>query len=101
MAEKPHPYVERSALTGNAYIVGTRVPVRRLWSWHKKGVLVETLVKRYPSLGWVKVLDALSWCYDNQEIIDKELDDERALLLKDDELGSHAMEQLKLPEGKE
>lgn len=101
MAGEIHPHVEFSKQTGWAYVAGTRVPVRRLWSWHRKGVLVETLVKRYPSLGWAKVLDALSWCYDNIEVIEQELADERASLLSDDGIGSHGMEQLKLPEGRE
>ena len=90
--EKPHPHVE--LVNGQAQIKGTRVPVRRIWAWHRKGVLVETLVKRYPTLGWAKVLDALSWSYDNMEQIEKELEEERASLL--DGAGSESMAQLPL-----
>ena len=45
----PHPHVvcELSVMQGSPLVAGTKVPVRRLWSWHRKGVAVETLLKRY------------------------------------------------------
>lgn len=61
-------------------IRGTKVPVRRLWAWHRKGVSVETLVKRYPSLGWAKVLGGLAFAYDNEDVVEADLDRERALM---------------------
>lgn len=76
-----HPHVEMSEkMAGSPCVAGTRVTVRRLWAWHRKGVSVETLVKRYPSLGWAKVLAALSFAYDNEELIEADLDRERVLL---------------------
>ncbi len=59
---------------------GTRLPVRRLWTWHRKGVPVLVLVQRYPSIGWAKLLDALAFCYDNMETIEADVERERALL---------------------
>lgn len=78
----PHPHVEvRDDLLGGSPVVrGSRVPVRRLWAWHRKGVSVETLVKRYPSLGWAKVLGGLAFAYDNEELVEADLDRERALM---------------------
>lgn len=94
----PHPHVELSEkFDGSPCVAGTRVPVRRLWAWHHKGVSVETLVKRYPVLGWAKVLDALSFAYDNEELIEADLDRERALLGADPHPVPGAMEQTKLP----
>lgn len=58
-------------------IVGTRVPVRRLFSWHRQGTTIQTLVNRYPSLGWAKVLDALAFAYDNQDMIEADIIRER------------------------
>lgn len=84
-----HPHVE--VICEKAFIRGTRVTVRRLWSWHRKGVTVDSLVRRYPTLGWAKVLDALSWGYDNMEQVEKELAEEH-----EDDRGSLDMEQLKL-----
>jgi Protein of unknown function (DUF433) len=74
-------------------VKGTRVPVHRIWNWHRKGVLVETLVKRYPTLGWAKILDALSYAYDNQELVEKISAEEQAML--------NAEPSFPLPEQKE
>lgn len=59
---------------------GTRVPVRRLWAWHRRGTSIETLLKRYPALGPARVLDALSFAYDNQELVVADLEREREAL---------------------
>jgi uncharacterized protein (DUF433 family) len=59
-----HPHVEKDE-TGTPVVKGTRVPVARLFLWHRHGTPVATLVKRYPSLGWAAILDALSYGYDN------------------------------------
>jgi uncharacterized protein (DUF433 family) len=76
----PHVEVRDDLLAGSPVIEGTKVPVRRLWSWHRKGVTVETLVKRYPALGWAKVLAALAFAYDNQELLEADLAREAAML---------------------
>ncbi len=78
---------------------GTRVPVRRLWAWHRRGVTVETLLKRYPQLGPARVLDALAFAYDNTDVVEADLSRERALLgPKTDEVPG-AMTQEPLPLG--
>lgn len=94
-----HPHVEvRGDLLGGSPVVrGTRVPVRRLWAWHRKGVTVETLIKRYPALGPSKVLDALAFAYDNQDLMSADLAREAALLQSEAEKVPGAMEQTKLP----
>lgn len=81
-----HPHVELRAdvLGGSPVVRGTKVPVRSLWAWHRKGVSVETLVKRYPTLGWANVLDALSFAYDNEDLVEADLDRERALIAERD-----------------
>lgn len=78
----PHPRVEvrPDLLGGSPVVAGSRVPVRRLWSWHRWGVSVEAIVARYPSLGWAAVLDALSFAYDNEELVEADADRERAIL---------------------
>lgn len=76
----PHVEVRDDLLAGSPMVRGTRVPVRRLWVWHRKGVLVETLVKRYPTLGWAKVLGALAFAYDNQSLIEADIDRERSII---------------------
>jgi uncharacterized protein (DUF433 family) len=78
----PHVVVAATMLAGSPTIAGTRVPVRRLWAWHKGGTSVETLMRRYPQLGPARVLDALSFAYDNEELVEADLSREVALLDK-------------------
>jgi uncharacterized protein (DUF433 family) len=93
----PHVEVRDDVLAGSPVVKGSRVPVRRLWAWHRKGVSVETLVKRYPSLGWSKVLAGLGFAYDNEELVEADLDRERALLEAEPERVPGRMDQTALP----
>ena len=74
-----HPHVMVGE-DGSPVVNGTRIPVRRLFAWHRQGTTVETLLKRYPQLGPARVLDALAFAYDNLDLIMFDLDRERALL---------------------
>jgi uncharacterized protein (DUF433 family) len=67
-------------MDGSPCVRGTRVPVRRLWSWHRRGTTIERLLKRYPQLGPAKVLDALSFAYDNEALVQADLDRENDAL---------------------
>jgi uncharacterized protein (DUF433 family) len=80
----PHPHVRVDAhvLAGSPYVVGSRVPVRRLWAFYKKGVSLDTLLRRYPRLGPAKILDALAFAYDNEEVMLADIERESALLDK-------------------
>lgn len=74
-----HPHVVEHPVFGMV-VSGTRVPVRNLWRWHRRGVSVDTLFKRYPSIARAKILSALSFAHDNEERIEAELSHERAIL---------------------
>ena len=77
---------------------GTRVPVRRLWSWHKRGTTIETLLKRYPQIGPARILDALSFAYDNEALVQADLDRENeALTVEEREQIPKDPKQAKLP----
>ncbi len=80
IVQHPHVLVEPDVLSGSPYIEGSRVPVRRLWAWHRDGTSIEMLLRRYPQLGPARVLDALAFAYDNQELIETDLANERLLL---------------------
>lgn len=97
----PHPHVEvrDELLSGSPVVRGSRVPVRRLWAWHRRGVTVETLVKRYPALGPARVLGALSFAYDHQELMAADLAREQAMLDAEAEKVPGAMQQGQLPFG--
>lgn len=97
----PHPHVrcDAAVLAGSPHVVGSRVPVRRLWTWYRRGTPIETLVKRYPNLGPARILDALAFAFDNQELIDADLAREEALFNQQgaSKNGAKALEQLDLP----
>jgi uncharacterized protein (DUF433 family) len=67
----PHPHVRSDAnvLGGSPYVLGSRVPVRRLWAFYRSGATIERILKRYPQLGAAKVFDALAFAFDNEEVI--------------------------------
>lgn len=94
----PHVEVRTDLLDGSPCIRGTRVPVRRLWSWFSRSISAETLIKRYPSLGPAKVLDALAFAFDNPELVEADLARERAMMGPSWTPGSPV--QLPLPEGR-
>jgi uncharacterized protein (DUF433 family) len=81
----PHPHVrvDRNVLAGSPHLVGTRVPVRRLWSFYRGGASVDTLIKRYPQLGAGKIFDALAFGFDNPEVMEADLAREAELLERD------------------
>jgi uncharacterized protein (DUF433 family) len=68
---------------GSPVVGGTRVPVRRLYAWHRGGTTVETLLRRYPQVGPARLLDALSFAYDNLELISADLEREHELLARE------------------
>ena len=76
----PHPHVrcDSRLLGGSPHVEGSRVPVRRLWAWHRAGVPIDKLLKRYPHLGAARVLDALSFAYDNRDVVEADLAREMA-----------------------
>src|SRR5215475_10589410 len=96
----PHPHVrvDPAVLAGSPHVNGSRVPVRRLWAWHRGGAAVETLVKRYPNLGPARILDALSFAYDNQDLIEADLEREQSLFAASGSIiGARPLAQLALP----
>jgi uncharacterized protein (DUF433 family) len=97
----PHPHVrvDAAVLGGSPHVIGSRVPVRRLWAWHRGGASVETLVKRYPNLGPARILDALAFAYDNQDLIEADLEAEQSLFAAQGgpAVGARPLSQLALP----
>jgi uncharacterized protein (DUF433 family) len=95
----PHVRIDADVLSGSPYIAGSRVPVRRLWAWHRGGTTIETLLKRYPQLGPARILDALAFAYDNMDLIEADLAAERELMARSggDTTGLRPMSQQQLP----
>jgi uncharacterized protein (DUF433 family) len=80
----PHPHVrvDELVLAGSPYVVGSRVPVRRLWAFYRSGAPIERIFKRYPQLGPAKILDALAFAYDNEEVVEADLARENEILTR-------------------
>jgi uncharacterized protein (DUF433 family) len=78
----PHPHVrvDANVLGGSPYVVGSRVPVRRLWAFYRKGITIDTLLRRFPRLGAAKIFDALAFAYDNEEVMLADIQREEQLL---------------------
>ena len=97
----PHPHVrvDKNVLGGSPYVVGSRVPVRRLWAFYRNGTSVDRILKRYPQLGPAKVFDALAFALDNQEVVEADLAREDALLAAREapERRNQASAQIELP----
>lgn len=55
------------------------------------------MVKRYPALGWAKVLGGLAFAYDNEDLVEADLDRERGLLEADPDLVPGRMNQTAFP----
>ena len=82
----PHPHVrvDEQVLGGSPHVVGSRVPVRRLWAFYRSGASVERILRRYPQLGPAKVFDALAFALDNSEVIEADLLREEEILARAD-----------------
>lgn len=77
-----HPHIEFLEAVGHHVIVGTRVPAFRLFSWHRQGTTVETLLRRFPQLGPARIFGALAWAYDNLAVVTHEILAEREAFAK-------------------
>ena len=78
----PHPHVrvDEQVLGGSPHVIGSRVPIRRLWAFYRSGASVERILKRYPQLGPAKIFDSLAFALDNLEVIEADLAREDEIL---------------------
>lgn len=67
-----HPHV--AFKDGMWRIEGTRVPAQRPYSWHKRGITIETLFKRYPQIPRAHLLSAIAFLYDNPNLFREDSD---------------------------
>ncbi len=78
LSQTVHPYVkQQSDLAGGAPVVaGTKFPVRSVVQYVlRQGMTPEELVREFPQLTLTKIYDALSYYYDHQESIDREMEE--------------------------
>jgi uncharacterized protein (DUF433 family) len=71
-----HPHITRTpGIAGGAPVVsGTKFPVRSIVQYVlRQGLTPEELVKEFSQLSLPKIYDALSYYYDHQDEIDREM----------------------------
>ncbi len=72
----PHITSRNDIGDGKPIISGTRTRVSNLIAYYKLGYLSEELAREFPHLSLSRIHDALSYYYENQKDIDKEIDDD-------------------------
>ena len=77
LEEHPHAHVERrpGVQGGRPVIRGTRVLVSTLVVTYRGGASIEDLLADFPHLRPAQIHDALSYYYDHQDEIDREIDE--------------------------
>ncbi len=73
-----HPYVTVNKKMGyeTAIITGTRTRIVTIAAYYKLGLSPEELAREFPHLSLSQIHDALSYYYEHQEKIDKEIESE-------------------------
>ena len=84
-----HPYITSAKEIGEGrpIIAGTRTRVSNIVAYYKLGLSPEELAREFPHLTLSQIHDALSYYYEHQEEIDREIDEDsqnniKKLLLK-------------------
>jgi uncharacterized protein (DUF433 family) len=74
-----HPHIVRNAQVcgGRPRIKGTRIAVRLIAGYHKKGFTVEDVLKDLPHLNQAQVFDALSYYFDHPDLIEREIEENK------------------------
>lgn len=84
-----HPYITSAKKIGEGrpIIAGTRTRVSNIVAYYKLGLSPEELAREFPHLTLSHIHDALSYYYEHQEELDREIDEDsedniKKLLLK-------------------
>ena len=71
----PHITTDKKICSGSPIIKGTRTPVRSIIGYSNMGLTPEEILATLPYLKLSEIYDALSFYYDNKELIDKEIEE--------------------------
>ncbi len=73
-----HPYITSRIYIGNGkpIIAGTRTRVSNIVAYYKLGLTPEELAREFPYLTLSQIHDTLSYYYENQQDIDREIDED-------------------------
>ncbi|MGQ9631398.1 MAG: DUF433 domain-containing protein [bacterium] len=86
-----HPYVVKveGICGGRPIIDGTRTPVRSIVGYYKMGMSVEEILEDLPHLTPTQVFDALSYYYDHQEEIEKDIEENMRAARETEDVGGN------------
>lgn len=73
---RPHITARKDIGSGKPIIAGTRTRVSNIVAYYKLGISPEDLAREFPHLNLSQIHDALSYYYEHQSDIDKEIDEE-------------------------
>ena len=70
-----HPYVtrRRGIQGGSPIIKGTRIPVSTIIIYYRQGKDIDEILELYPQLTPAQVYDTLSYYYDHQQEMEREI----------------------------
>lgn len=73
-----HPYItsKEDIGGGKPIIAGTRTRVSNIVAYYRLGLSAEELAREFPHLTLSHIHDALSYYYEHQEEIDREIDED-------------------------
>ena len=71
--KNPHITRKESVQGGSPIITGTRIPVSTIVIWYKQGKDVDEILELYHHLSHAQVHDALSYYFEHQEKMEKEI----------------------------
>jgi len=74
-----HPYIVQieDICGGRPVIKGTRISVQIIIGYYKLGMSIEEIMEGLPHLSAAQIHDALSYYYDHQEEIERDIQDAR------------------------
>jgi len=72
-----HAYITRTpgVCGGEPIIKGTRIAVRLIAEWYRKGCTADEILEYYPHLDLAKIYDALSYYHDHRKEMDKAIEE--------------------------
>jgi len=73
-----HPYITSAKKIGGGrpIIAGTRTRVSNIVAYYKLGLSPEELAREFPHITLSQIHDALSYYYEHQEELDREIDED-------------------------
>lgn len=73
----PHIITDKNICNNNPIISGTRTTVRSIVSYHDDGLSPEEIAAKLSYLKLSQIYDTLTFYYDNKELIDNEIEENR------------------------